>query len=221
MGGGAVAGIEPIRSFAASLPESCQGAWANAISHPFVRAVGEGILPVERFHVWVQQDRRFVEGLAGFVGELIEIAPDDDVPGLRSGLAALAPELDLFRAYIDREQIPLDVTPLAICRDYIRFLLACAERGYAHGLCAYYACERAYLDAWLSVRERSGLKGPYKEWITNWTSDEFDAYVHWLAERLDAHTMGANKQTLDELRDAFRDTVDFEVRFWTACWAGG
>jgi thiaminase/transcriptional activator TenA len=209
-----------VRSFAASLPEEFPEAWTNAISHPFVQAVGDGSLPAERFHVWVQQDRRFVEGLAGCIGELIQLAPHHDASGLESGLAAISAELDLFRAYAAREHIHLDVTALEICDDYVRFLLACGERTYAHGLTAYYGCELAYLEAWTNVRERSGLQGPYKEWIANWTSDVFRSYVAWLGERLDAATAGLGKEALDELRDVFHDTVDFEVRFWTACWTG-
>jgi thiaminase/transcriptional activator TenA len=199
------------------LLESCADTWAKAIGHPFVQQVADGSLPAASFHIWIQQDKRFVEGLTRFVAELIAIAPNDDVSGLESGLAALDPELELFRDYAEREGIRLDVVALPACDDYVEFLHACADDGYTHGLTAYYACERAYLDAWATVRDSSGLHAPYADWIANWTSEPFRVYVSWLGSRLDEQALGRSDPIDDDLREIFRRAVGFEIAFWDAC----
>jgi thiaminase/transcriptional activator TenA len=218
MDGGAMARIEAVRSFAKSLPDWCADEWAKACDHPFVRATADGSLPRDRFHAWIQQDNRFVEGVERFVRELIAVAPEDDVPGLESGLAALRPELDLFRDFARREEIDLAVAAFAPCNEYVESLRSTIADGYAPALTAYYACERSYLEAWTNVRDRTGSGGAYGEWIENWSSGPFRAYVDWLGSRLDEQALGLADDAQQTLRDVFRRTVELEVRFWDACW---
>jgi thiaminase len=219
--GRAVARIETPRSFAKALPGSCADEWAKANDHPFIRATADGSLPHDSFHAWIQQDNRFVEGLERFVRELIAVAPDEDVSGLESGLAALGPELNLFRDFARREAIPLGVSPSGTCSRYLEWLHSNVAVGYAHALTAYYACESSYLEAWTHVRDRTGLGGPYEKWIENWTSEPFRAYVDWLASRLDEQALGLTRESQQALRRVFRHTVELEVSFWDACWHGG
>lgn len=206
-------------NFAASLPSG--DGWRAAVEHPFVDAIANGSLARERFDRWIQQDHLFVRGLARFVRRLVELAPETDREGLESGLAALDPELELFRAYAARRGVDLAALPVDACSRYLAFLRNAAERGYADGLVVYYGCERAYLEAWTRVRERAGTAGPYGDWIGNWTSEGFRAYVGWLGERLDAIAIGADEATLNRWRDAFARTVEMEVDFWDACFSGG
>lgn len=212
-----MAGIERVQPFSRTLPASCVDAWTRAIHHPFVVATADGSLPPNRFHTWIQQDNRFVEELQRFVRELIAVAPSSDVEGLESGLAALGPELELFRAYAQREQIRLDVAPFSTCREYTQWLRSRVGEGYAPALTAYYGCERSYLEAWSSVRDRAGLAGPYAEWIENWTSEPFHAYVEWLGSRVDEQAAAATEQQNEHLREIFAQTVGYEVAFWDAC----
>ena len=213
-----MARIETVRSFAESLPPSCADAWAKASKHPFVRATADGSLPRERFAVWIQQDNRFVEGLERFVRELISVAPPEDVSGLESGLAALGPELDLFRDFARRESISLQVTPSDTCRAYVDWLRANVAAGYAHALTAYYACERSYFEAWTNVRHHGLPGGRYDEWITNWTSEPFRTYVEWLGSRLDEQAVALPDEAQQALRDVFRHAVELEIAFWDTCW---
>lgn len=202
--------------FAASLPSCCPDEWHAAVAHPFVLAAGDGSLQPSRFHRWIQQDRLFVIGLRAVVRRLLATAPATDHGGLVAGLAALDPELELFTTYAEREGIELHVPPMPECVSYLAFLDDVASEGYVEGLTAYYGCERAYLEAWTTVRERSRVGGPYGEWIGNWTSEPFRAYVDWLGERLDAIAIGLPDERLDGLRTTFAKTVRHEVEFWTA-----
>jgi thiaminase/transcriptional activator TenA len=188
--------------------------WRAAVEHPFVLAVGDGSLSKTRFETWLQQDHHFVVGLRGFIRQLVAWAPETDRDGLHSGLAALEPELELFR----RSGVDLTVPPVLECTEYLAFLQECAGRGYTDGLAAYYACERSYLDAWSHVRERGGAA--YRRWIDNWTSEPFEAYVVWLGERLEAIAIGLDESKTGALTAVMNDTVRHEIAFWDACYDG-
>lgn len=214
-----MAGVEIAGSFAASLPDSCADTWRRATRHPFVTAVADGSLATGRFNVWIQQDNRFVEGLTRFIRELTAIAPEEDAAGLEAGLAALGAELELFEGYASREGIRLDVPALDMCASYVAFLRGLVGDDYSAALTAYYGCERAYLEAWTGVRARTGATGPYADWIENWTSEAFAAYVDWLGARLDVLAAGAGDDVKTRLVRVFERTVEFEVAFWDACLA--
>jgi thiaminase len=88
-----------------------------------------------------------------------------------------------------------------------------------HALVAYYGCERVYLEAWTSVRDRAGADGRYADWVANWSSAGFRAYVDWLGERLDAAVAGLDLQVTREAADVFGEAVRFEIDFWDSCFS--
>lgn len=205
-------------SFAARLPESAPQAWAAARGHPFVDAMAAGVLPEDAFARWIGQDRLFVRGLRRWLDGLIAAAPETDREGLSAGRAALEPELALFDDYARRSGVELEAAPNDACRAYLRFLDVSLRAGYPSALTAYYGCEVAYLEAWTAVRDRAAAGGRYADWIANWSSDGFRAYVGWLGDRLDAIAIGLSDAELDGLRGVFASTVELEVAFWDACW---
>jgi thiaminase/transcriptional activator TenA len=206
-------------SFAEALPSTCGDRWSRAARHPFVEAVADGTLPEASFDVWIQQDHAFVTGLEWFVRELISAAPAEHRAGLEGGLAALEPELQLFRDHAARRGITLDVTPSDICAGYLEFLRGSFDRSYAHALVAYYGCERVYLEAWTSVRERAD-GGRYDDWVRNWSSAAFRGYVDLLGGFVDAAVAASDPPIEEGATKVFADVVDFEIAFWDTCRPG-
>lgn len=202
-----------VSSFAASLPQREPDAWRSAVEHRFVRAIADGSLQRESFDRWIRQDRLFVRGLRRVIGRLHDRAPDDDRIGLQSGLAALDPELELFDSYAAERGIDLLAPPSDECAAYLAFLGECVGAGYLEGLVAYYGCERAYLEAWSGI----GRSDEYADWVANWTSAPFRAYVDWLGERVDAIAVGLDEPRQSALAKTFGETVRHEVAFWDSC----
>jgi thiaminase/transcriptional activator TenA len=179
-----------------------------------MRAVADGTLADEAFNEWIRQDFLFVVGLKRFVAELAREAPGRHLTGFEGALAALDAELDRFRRHASTHGVELGGDPVSACSSYLAFLDECRVSGYPVALTAYYGCERAYLESWSGVRTNASLSGPCGDWIDNWSSGPFRAFVGWLAELLDEAPIDER----DRLREVFARTVELEIDFWDACW---
>jgi thiaminase len=199
-------------SFATSLPDVDPALWAQVTKHPFIEAVADGTLPEASFDLWIQQDYVFLQHLKGVVRVLARDASTVDAPGLLTAATMLGPEFELFRSHATKRGIDLGAAPIGSAEAYIACLDAAAGGGYAHGICAYYACERSLLEAWRYARELSEDDSPYRAWIENWSSSEFGAFVTWIGQRLD---QAATADT-DELIGVFQRTVRCAIAFWDA-----
>ncbi|MCX2726318.1 hypothetical protein OO015_02275 [Thermomicrobium sp. 4228-Ro] len=159
------------------LLQEAQPLWQAMTHHPFVRELATGQLSRERFDFWVQQDYLFVQAGIRFVAFLIARAPDEELRrGLLDAAVAFRNELALFEDYARTNALPLDVEPTPVCLGYASFLLATAATGsLAEALTVLWGGEKAYYDAWSTVRATLGLAEPYARWIENWTSPQFAA----------------------------------------------
>lgn len=205
-------------SAAAALLDANADLWPRIVTHPFVAACGDGTLPPATFDRWLVEDHAFVVGFRRFLADLLAIAPDEDARDLLAGgLAALTPELELFRGQARERGLDLDAEPCPTALGYTAFVRAAPADGFTTGLTVLYGAEKAYLDAWSAVREQAAAHTPYQDFIDNWSSPAFAAYVAAIAALLDRVAGPA----LDvSARRAFRRVVRFELRFWDAVHAG-
>lgn len=205
-------------SAAAHLLQANTDLWPRIVSHPFVAACADGTLPAAAFDRWLVEDHAFVVGFRRFLADLLAISPDEDARDLLAGgLAALTPELELFRGAARKRGLDLDAEPCPTGLGYTAFVRAAPADGFPTALTVLYGAERAYLDAWAAVREHAAADTPYGAFIDNWSSPAFAGYVTAIAELLDrvvGHRVDATAQR------AFRRVVRFELRFWDAVHAG-
>jgi len=186
--------------------------WPALTGHPFVVATGDGTLPGEAFDRWLVADHLFVVGFRRFLGRLLELAPDEAARDVvAGGIAALTPELALFRDEAARRGLALDAEAGPVVLGYTAFVQASTADGWASGLTVLYGAERAYFDAWSAVRLTAGNHTPYARFVQNWSSPAFGAYVDALAGLVDA----LEGPTARQLR-LFGQVVRFERRFWDA-----
>lgn len=203
---------------AAVLMDANRDLWDRITAHPFVRAAADGTLPREAFDRWVVEDHYFVVGFRRFLGRLLELAPDEPARDvLAGGLAAITPELELFRREAADRGLDLDAEPCPTNLGYTAYCQAAPADGFAVGLTVLYGAEQAYHDAWAAVRAEAGERSPYWAFIDNWSGQAFADYVTDLAALLDRVTSGAPDAAC---RRAFSRVVSLELRFWDAVHAG-
>lgn len=191
--------------------------WAQLTAHPFVRAAAAGTLPAAAFDRWLVEDHAFVVGFRRFLGRLLELAPDEPARDLLArGLAALGPELALFRDTARQRGLDLDAEPCPTALGYTAYVMAAPCDGFLVGVTVLYGAEQAYLDAWSAVRAEAQEASPYWGFIDNWSSPAFRAYVDDIAGLLDRLT----PQPSPAQQRAFRRVVRFEARFWSAVHEG-
>lgn len=189
--------------------------WSALMSHPFVVEAGDGTLPAETFDRWLVQDHCYVVEFRRFLAALGAVAPTESAREvLFGGLTALQAELNLFRGEALRRRLDLHDEPSPTTLGYSAYLHACAADGYAVGLTALYAAEKAYFDAWSTVRARAENDSAYWPFIDNWSSPAFGEWVDQVGVLLD-DTPGGERQ-----RRVLRRVVRFERRFWDAVYVG-
>lgn len=198
-------------SRAQALLAGAQPRWGALSAHPFVVATAEGTLSEATFDNWLLDDHVFVVQFRRFLAGVLLAAPDEpsrDV--LAGGLAALTPELELFRTQLDGRGLDSSRhEPSLTCAGYCGWFLASLHDGYDVALVVLHGIERAYLDAWTAVRDRS-VGQRYAEFVHNWSSPEFAAWVDALAGLL-----GEGAPTPAQVR-AQAAVTEWEHRFWDA-----
>jgi len=184
-------------------------AWKLILEHPFVAQTSAGTLPVSAFDRWLVEDYYFVRSFRAFLTDLVAIAPDDEAGEvLAGGLAALDPELALFEAAAAERGLDLGTEPSLVNLGYSSYVASTALADWPVAITVLYAVEKAYYDAWASVRDTTGPDTQYAGFIANWSSPEFAAYVEQLAGLVD------REELTPELAQAFDRVVRFELAFW-------
>lgn len=184
-------------------------AWRRILDHPFVARTSDGSLPKATFDRWLTEDYYFVLSFRAFLEALAEVAPDGEARKiLAGGSAALVPELALFESAAAERGLDLGVEPSLLNLGYSSYLLSSVREGWPVGITVLYAVEKAYYDAWASVRDTTGPDTQYAGFIANWSSPEFSAYVDQLGALVDREELTAR------MRLAFDRVVRFELAFW-------
>lgn len=213
-GAGRAAGAapQPIASASRSLVEEAAPLWERITAHPFVRAVGDGSLDPAVFDRWIVADYVYVIGCRRLIAGLVAAAPDEGQRDtLAAGLSSLGGELDIFRTQATRRGIDLELEPGPTTLGYTAYTQAVLYEGYPVALTALYGIEKAYFDAWASVRETAAEA--YWPFVDNWSSASFGRWVGELADLVDrAFPDGATPAA----SRAFHRIARFEVHFWDA-----
>jgi thiaminase len=207
-------------AFTDRLVEANQAVWAAMAGHPFVLGLAHGTLPGSALQAWVQQDRVFVVQERRVVAALRAHGLPSRLDGLLADLdRSLVLEAEAFTQTAAEHGFAPDAEPWPICLGYTSYLRCAAFEGVLEGLAALYAAERAYLDTWTTVAERSPADSTYHAWIQNWSGEAFRGFVSALGRGLD-ELAGAPSPTLaHRLGVVFTGAARFELAFWEMCWS--
>lgn len=205
-----------MRKFHEDLQETAKPVWDAMLGHQFLADTASGAIPRQTFANWMKQDYIFVREAIPFFSVLAAKAPTSLRRNFSDTLTALHQELDLFRKMANEHNVGLEsVKASPTCHAYLQFLMATAYgRSFLEGFTVLYAAEKAYLDSWTWVK--SNLKGasPWQPFIENWAGDAFRGYVDWLAATLDELAVGASSQVLQDPKELFILTGQYECLFW-------
>src|SRR5215213_863394 len=208
-------------TFTDRLVEANRDLWAAMAGHPFVLGLAQGTLPDGALQAWVQQDRIFVLQERRVVAALRAHGLPSRLDGLLTDLdRGLVLEAEAFAGTAAEHGFAPEVEPWPVCLGYTCFLRCAAYDGVLEGLTALYAAERAYLDTWTAVAERSPADSAYHAWIQNWSGEAFRAFVTALGRGLDQLAGAPTPSLAQRLGVLFARAARFELAFWEMCWSG-
>ena len=213
-------------SFAQELRDAASDIWEAQLSHPFVRGIGDGTLPEDRFRFYVRQDYLFLIDYGRLLALGAARAPRLEWMRRFSGLAhgVLESEMDLHRQFAARwgitiEQLETERAAPATAA-YCDSLLRTASLGdFAELAAALLPCMWSYAEigARLAAGGPPGHEG-YAEWIATYAGAEFQELAEWARELTDAAAADVAGPGRLRMHTAFRTSTEHELAFWESAW---
>ena len=200
--------------------------WAAQHAHPFVRGVGDGTVPEERFAYWVRQDYRFLIEYCRLFGLAAARAPDLDTLARFADLlqATARTEMELHRAYARA----FGITPEALEREvmapttraYTDFLLRVAATGdFAELVAALLPCMWGFSEIGQTLAARGLPAEPRSAaWVQMYADPEFAALAEWCRGLADRLGDGASDEGRARMGEAFITSSRYELAFWQMAW---
>ena len=184
-----------------------------ALQHPFVGGIASGELARATFAYYVGQDAAFLDAFCRVYALGLAKSPDHDgMMVFRELLDAATDELRLHRGYAARWEVDLEPAPDPATSAYTNFLLAVAAlEPVGHIAAAMIPCLRLYAYLGQQLAARTNPESPYREWVTTYSSPEFDTLARRLEELLDRY--GGDP---DRLASLYRQAMELELRFFDA-----
>lgn len=201
--------------------------WDSYLDHPFVKGMGDGSLPLEKFKHWLTQDYVYlVEYARLFAIGTGKATSLEMMQAYAKGLdGVLFVEMNLHREYCASfglsEADLLATEPSAVNLAYTSYMLSQAQAGGVENVsAALLACSWSYSYIGRALAEISGaLEGDkYGSWIQMYAGDEFTQLNDDAMALMNQIAEGKAGYELDKLEDIVLKTGYFEYLFWDMCW---
>ncbi len=192
-------------------------------SHPFVRGLGDGSLPEDRFQYYLRQDYLFLIQYCRVLALAVARAEDLATAARFADLLHLTlnVEMELHRQYAWKAgiapEVLEDTRPAPTTAAYTNHLRVAAETGdLAAIVAAILPCAHGYWEIATALRTQEGWdRHPlYADWVRMYTSDEYEALARWVADLLDrlGEALPPDRETA--LREVFVQSQRYEYLFW-------
>jgi thiaminase (transcriptional activator TenA) len=213
-------------AFSEELRGAASDLWDAQHAHPFVRGIGDGSLPVERFAHYVRQDYLFLVEYARMLA--LGAARATDVETMRRFAelagAILGDEMDLHRAFardFGISEAELEAEAAApTTQAYTDFLVRTAALGDQGELAAaLLPCMWGYAE----LGQRLAAEGApaderYARWIEMYASPDFDDLAVWCRGLVDRLGAAADDEGRARMTRAFVTCSRYELAFWEMGW---
>ena len=214
-------------SFARDLQQRFAPIFAEAHGHPFVRGIGDGSLPVERFRFYIEQDYVFLMEYSRVLA--LAVAKGHELAGMGQFAellhATLNIEMALHRGYAGKFGIAAEslatVAAAPTTYAYTRHLLATAYAGSLAEIAAsLLPCQWGYgeIGRALATAGEPADQPLYAEWIQMYAGAEYNDLVAGLIASFDALAAQEGDAGRARLAAIFQISARYEWSFWEMSW---
>jgi thiaminase/transcriptional activator TenA len=210
------------------LRSACAVDWRKAHEeHPFVLAMGDGRLSLERFQYFMRQDYLFLIDYARVIAIAVAKSPDLAAMGRWAALLdeTLNSEMALHRSFcadFGITEAELSATePMPATVAYTDHLMRAAYDGDIGELAAaLLPCQWGYDDVGRQLQRT--LKAPagsfHARWVAGYTAPEYREMTAWLRGFVDSLEVSITEERRHRMEAVFRASVRYEYLFWDAAW---
>ena len=214
-------------NFSAHLRQLAAPIWKAQLHHPFVVALGNGTLPLQKFRYYILQDARYLEELAKVFAAGAAKAEDADTAIRFAQLVeeTIVVERSLHESYgkkwkltaHDMRSTPHSPTNYAYCR-HMRSMAQTVTLGEITVValpCAWVYCE---VGQHLLRKGPPKPSHPYREWLELYGSPEFAKVAKWMRTVVNRCAKTAGKAEKSRMEEAFLISSRYEWMFWDMAW---
>ena len=213
---------------------------SRATTHPFLAAAGSGDLTSDTpLCKWLVQDKYYQCAYVNFAGRMIaklnlaahpinkhskETFEWKTLETLMAALQAVKTEMEFYDRTADRYALSLDdMGEDEVTKQYRELFYESSkeEVPVVWGLTVLWATEYVYLKAWTfakskqtSQQDEGAIGALHKEFIPNWTNDDFKAAVDNLADVANGWAKLADDGVLKRCSELWLRVLELEERFW-------
>ena len=217
--------------FSGELRAACGAEWRAAHEdHPFVRAMGDGTLSLERFQFFMQQDYLFLIDYCRVLGWAVAKSPRLEEMGKWAKLLdeTLNSEMALHRSFCADFGITAgeleSTVPAPATVAYVMHLTRTANDGQIGVIASsLLPCQWGYdeIGRTLSASLRV-LRGSFHaRWVEGYCSPEYRAVTEWLRGYVDQIGASGTPEVRRRMEGVFRESVAHEKAFWDQAWRAG
>jgi thiaminase/transcriptional activator TenA len=215
-----------VMKFSRHLKKIARPIWDAQLRHPFVRSLGDGNLPPQKFKFYILQDSLFLFELSKVFAAAAIKSPDTDTMAHFTKLQSdtLEVERALHQEYGKRwkmteaemSSVPMAPTNYAYTRHMLHVALTgnLAEITNVALPCAWIYCE---VGAHL-CQNPPGKKHPYKDWLALYSSPEFAEVAEWMCGLVDRLSESVGIQSQKRMEQDFIISSRYEWLFWEMAW---
>lgn len=202
-----------------SLRREVDDIWSAILHHPFVVELYEGILPIDKFRFYLEQDYNFLLAM-GKCFALIAAKSDHEVSRIALEIAYADSTTEMSNYIKLLELTGLDINqviraePSPVNLGYTSFLLAtCALGDPIEGLIATLPCFWSYMEIAEYHRDRLSRNkvDVYKRWASVYLSSEYRSIVNTLRRLIDENSSRVN---YERALSIFKTASRYEYLFW-------
>ncbi len=197
--------------------------------HPFVKGLGIGSLPLDKFRFYMIQDTLYIVEYARAMAWTAPLLADvnDVIAMLEAARESFKIESMLKEQYFGQFGInvkdALKAHMAPTCKAYVDHLIRYTHGGTrAEALAAILPCGWIYVEigALFTTGKTIADDHPYKTWLMTYAVPEFRDMVNWWFSLLDDATTGMTPVQKTQIEDIFLTSCRYEWMFWEMSWQG-
>jgi thiaminase/transcriptional activator TenA len=203
------------------LKQAAQPIWDAILAHPFLKELGEGSLPHDRFLYFIRQDYLYLFDFARVLCVGGSKAEDLDTLEMfaKHAANAVAVERAMHTEFAQRLGVSLEAlqhtqrTPTT--QAYTRHLLAVAREGtLGEIVAAVLPCYWIYWEVGLHLAKCQPADAIYQAWIKAYGAEAFAALVQQQLNLVDRLGMRAPAHERERMAEHFTLSSRYEYLFW-------
>ncbi len=200
--------------------QKAQPIYDKIIDLPFLKALAEGNLDLEKFQFYIQQDAIYLEHFGRVLATIgaKSTSIDDALSYIRFGEDAIIVERALHESFFLEYAIVEKEKIQPICHHYVHYLKSVAGFDAVEiATAATLPCFWIYMKVGQHILKHSKLNNnPYSKWILTYAGEDFEKNVNEALRICDSIAAKTTADIRDKMTDAFLMASHFEHEFWRA-----